>query len=50
METAQITIRNIPKDIRAKFKAACAYRGVTQQERIKQLIEQDLKKFEESRK
>lgn len=36
-------IRNIPDDIRRAFKAKCAMEGKSQQQRILELIEQDLK-------
>jgi plasmid stability protein len=38
-----IIIRNVPESIRRAFKAKCAMDGKSQQQRILELIEEDLK-------
>lgn len=38
-----LIVRNIPEDIRRAFKAKCALDGKSQQQRVIELIEQDLK-------
>ena len=38
-----LIIRNIPDDIRRAFKAKCAMDGKSQQQRVIELIEEDLK-------
>lgn len=38
-----LIIRNIPDDIRRAFKAKCALLGVSQQQRVIELIEKDLR-------
>lgn len=40
---SNLIIRNIPVDVHRAFKARCALLGVSQQQRVIELIEQDLK-------